>query len=207
MLFDDLAAQAGAEKQKSNEWYTPARYVDAARQVMGGIDLDPASTELANMTVRAARYYTIEDNGLTLPWYGRVWLNPPYSAPDGTLGRLGSKPGSLKPFIMRLIAEYHAGRVEQAVLLVNSDSDATWFIPLWEFLICFADHKVMFHRPGKPNEGQFFGTVFAYMGQNESAFIDIFSEFGAVARAVARPRRSRATAAQAAAPISLWGDI
>jgi hypothetical protein len=28
----------------------------------------------------ADRHYTVKDNGLALPWSGRVWLNPPYGA-------------------------------------------------------------------------------------------------------------------------------
>src|SRR5579859_6970510 len=64
---------------KSNEWYTPAPYVNAARQVMGGIELDPASCAQANRTVQAARYYSQADNGLAQDWTCRsLWCNPPY---------------------------------------------------------------------------------------------------------------------------------
>ncbi len=61
----------------SSDWYTPAPLVDAARELMGGIDLDPASDEEANRIVRADRYYGVVDNGLKQPWSGRVFLNPP----------------------------------------------------------------------------------------------------------------------------------
>jgi hypothetical protein len=61
----------------SPEWYTPSPFVEAARNVMGGIELDPASHEEANRTVRAERFFTEQDNGLMKPWGGSIFLNPP----------------------------------------------------------------------------------------------------------------------------------
>jgi DNA N-6-adenine-methyltransferase Dam/ParB-like nuclease family protein len=62
------------------EWYTPAAILDAARSVLGAIDLDPASCIEAQQTVNATTYYTDETDGLAQHWTGRVWLNPPYAA-------------------------------------------------------------------------------------------------------------------------------
>lgn len=184
-----IALPALEPQGKSNEWYTPARYIEAARSVLGGIDLDPASSPMANQIVKAARYYTAQDNGLRQSWSGRVWLNPPYSSIRGLTGREGSLQGLAKPFIFKLIDEYRRGSVSQAILLVTSDTDASWFRPLWDYPICFADHKVMFHRPGRSNEGQFFGTSFVYLGPDEAGFIEVFSQFGRVVRAVDTPKQ------------------
>jgi hypothetical protein len=66
----------------SHEWHTEAPIVAAARQVLGGIDLDPASCAEAQETVRAARFFTKEQDGLTRPWAGRVFMNRSGSAAE-----------------------------------------------------------------------------------------------------------------------------
>ena len=178
----------------SNEWYTRAKYIDAARAVMGSIDLDPASCAEANQIVRATRYHTSEENGLLHDWQGNVWLNPPYTALDAgeKSGRMrgGSSTAKslIRQFLFKLLHEYEIGHVAQAITLVTSDTDASWFQPLWQFPICFATHRVTFLRPGAEARAQFFGTCFVYLGPNESAFIEHFSRFGRIARAIDVPK-------------------
>lgn len=68
----------------SVEHFTPGWLVEKARYVLGGIDLDPASSEEANRVVRAPRIYTRESNGLhQARWDGRTILNPPGGLVDG----------------------------------------------------------------------------------------------------------------------------
>ena len=64
---------------ESFEWWTPSPYVEAARQVLGAIDLDPASCARANETVKAAGFFDIDADGVTQDWPGRVFMNPPSS--------------------------------------------------------------------------------------------------------------------------------
>ena len=63
------------------EWYTPANILEAVAEVLGAIDLDPASSaaQQAHATVKATRYFTIADNSLEQRWRGRVFLNQPYA--------------------------------------------------------------------------------------------------------------------------------
>jgi hypothetical protein len=157
-----------------DEWYTPAEYVEAARRVMGGIDLDPASTPFANETVQAETIYTKEDNGLAVQWAGRVFLNPPYSYPK------------VEQFTTRLIDEAAAGNVSQAILLVNNSSDTDWFQALLaRFPACFTDGRVRFYR----DTGEYFGTrqgqTFFYIGPNREKFNAVFGAYGVVVKAVA----------------------
>lgn len=172
------------KSNKSNEWYTPAKYIEAAREVMGSIDLDPASCALANETVRATRYYTKEDNGLAQPWYGNVWLNPPFGTTMQQSGPAWQGQSVASLFMDRLIQEYQRGNVPQAMLLAKADPKQNWFHRLWAYPICFAYDRVYFNRPhGDPCRHQF-GTCFVYLGPHEQRFIDIFSRFGTIARRV-----------------------
>jgi hypothetical protein len=177
-----MTTVAPTKPVKSNEWYTPAKYIEAAREVLGSIDLDPASCALANETVKATRYFTKDDDGLSKAWSGNVWLNPPYGRTSEMQGRGES---TIERFAAKLIRECREGNVTQAIALLTAQVDARWFRLLWDFPICFTDHKVHFDMPfQRRSYSHMFGTIFVYLGPNEAKFIDIFSAFGTVARRV-----------------------
>lgn len=156
----------------SPEWYTPAPYVEAARRIMGGFDLDPASNDIANETIKATAYYTAETNGLDKEWRGRVWLNPPY--------------GPLMPkFITRLEEHYQEGKVTEAVAVVNANSLITlWFTPLWKYIMCFPARRINFNTPDGAINSSTHGTVFVYLGPQERRFYDEFKPFGYIMKQV-----------------------
>ena len=153
---------------ESVEWYTPVKYIDAARRVMGGIDLDPASCEAANELVRAERIFTAENDGLAQEWTGRVFMNPPY-------GRDGSPF-----FVAKLLDEFIAGHVTAAVLLCAARLETQWFQPLFDHLLCFPNHRVRFWQPGRDVVAPPFTPAFAYLGTDRDAFIREFSTFGPI---------------------------
>ena len=155
------------------EFWTPAKYVDSARSVMGEFDLDPASALRANDTVQAKTFYTKEDNGLEQPWEGRVWLNPPYAGLAG-------------PFLEKLMTERQTGNVTEAIILLPLRcADSNWFTPVWDLTICITDHRIAFMRPdGISKSGNITGSVFAYFGPNRSEFIREFKKFGVVVEKV-----------------------
>ena len=156
-----------AHNAGDNEWYTPPEYIAAATRVMGGIDLDPASTEIANEVVNAQLFFTEEDDGLSKPWAGRVWMNPPY---DGKL---------VWKFCEKLAEHAAAGDITEACVLVNNATEAVSVQRLMEVgaAICFPARRVKFWHPEKesaPLQGQ----AVVYVGQNVEAFRREFLEFG-----------------------------
>jgi hypothetical protein len=60
---------------KSETWLTPPYILKA----LGEFDLDPCAAS-EQPTWAAPRYFTVEDDGLSKNWAGRVWCNPPYGA-------------------------------------------------------------------------------------------------------------------------------
>jgi phage N-6-adenine-methyltransferase len=161
-----------AHNSGNNEWYTPPAYVEAARAVLGGFDLDPASSPAANQIVQAAQYFTRDDDGLTQPWHGRVWMNPPYAPP--LLGQ----------FVNRLVEHIKTGDVAEAIVLVNNATETDWFLELAEVasLICFPSSRVKFWQPGTDERGApLQGQAILYLGsEHASKFWDAFREIGLV---------------------------
>jgi phage N-6-adenine-methyltransferase len=152
-----------------NEWYTPPEYIKAAAAVMGGIDLDPASSEAANETVGAATYFTADDDGLTQPWAGRVWMNPPYAQP------------LCDRFCARLAREFASRSVTEACVLVNNGTETAWFqeMATQASAICFPRGRVKFrHGSGKDSASPLQGQAVLYLGPNADGFRSEFLRFG-----------------------------
>jgi hypothetical protein len=177
-IAEKQAAKSGGvppalTSSESNEYYTPAKYLDAVRTLLGGIDVDPASNPEANRVVQAAQFYSQADNGLAHEWRGRVFLNPPYGYDAGDMS-------NQERWSARLIEQYEAGSVTEAILLVNAVTDRQWFQPLWKYPMCFTDHRIRFYRPGGEPGTPVIGSVFVYFGANHMEFARVFRQFGAV---------------------------
>jgi DNA N-6-adenine-methyltransferase (Dam) len=163
----------GTENTGEFERYTPAYYIEAARLVLGEIDLDPASSEIAQRTVKAAQYFTAksEPDGLKRDWHGRVFLNPPYHR-------------ELMPlFIEKLITEFEAGRISAAIVLTNNCTDTEWFLAAEAACnaICFTNGRIKFTQGDGvmevlPTQGQ----AFFYFGPDVAAFDETFETIGFV---------------------------
>lgn len=154
------------------EYYTPPAIVEAARSTMGGIDLDPASSHLANSEIVGARmYYTVSEDGLTLPWSGRVWLNHPF-------GR-----GVNELWIAKLVGEYDSGRVQQACCITYACTSEAWFQPLLDFPMCFLSPRTNYLAPdGSLVRGVTKGSVVTGIGVDLVAFVRNFTPLGRVMR-------------------------
>lgn len=105
-------------------------------------DLDPCSPGEGKSFVPARRHYTVEDDGLTSPWFGTVWMNPPYGPHTKTW--------------MEKLSEHGDG-----IALVFARTDVQWFQQFGTRadVVCFIDGRIRFYqgstekRGGSPGAG------------------------------------------------------
>jgi phage N-6-adenine-methyltransferase len=131
--------------------------------------LCPASNQAAqDKELPGVPCFTKETNGLTKEWRGRIWLNPPYSQP------------LIEQFTSKLVAEFKAGHVTEAIMLVNNATDTAWFHEAESVCaaICFTKGRIKFYNPddNPPNPTQ--GNAFIYFGRNPKKFAKVFADVG-----------------------------
>jgi len=154
---------------ESTEQYTPQYILDAVIVCLGAIDLDPASNSREIPSVPAARHYTAQDNGLILPWEGRVFLNPPFG------------PG-VERWFSKLYQERSAGRTTEAVVLWKSATETS----AWKTLtaiscrVCFPSARIRFEGPVGNKSGPTFSPALFYVGERPGRFKSAFAEIGMV---------------------------
>ena len=126
----------------SDEWYTP----DAIVRALGAFDLDPSAGPKAH----AARNIRQPEDGLAVPWAGRVWLNPPYSNVHEWLAKF----------------QRHAN----GVALVNARPETQWFQRLCAeaAAVLWLRGRVQFERPDGTRGHTTVGSVLVAYGQHNA---------------------------------------
>jgi phage N-6-adenine-methyltransferase len=150
------------------EWYTPDKYIESVRAVLGEIDLDPATNAYAQKIVKAEKFYTPKDDGLASDWTGRVFLNPPFKMP------------AIRQFVNKLCEHYIAGHVTAAVLLTNDNTDTQWWQRACQTasLICLCAGRISFYNSAGQWSCPTNGQTFFYYGKKSAEFKRVFGVYG-----------------------------
>ena len=146
------------------EYYTPPKIIKKAKLTMGSIDLDPASCAVANKNVKAKRYFTKTQDGLSKVWMGNIWLNPPFTY------------GVIDAFIDKLQVKSY----KQAVVITNNNTETKWGQKLLQLsnCVCFPKSRVKFwdkkgEYPKSPVQGQMIVGIGVDVAKFKAQFKDL----------------------------------
>lgn len=112
---------------KNDEWLTPPWLLEK----LGNFDLDPCAPVVRPWPT-AAEHFTVEDDGLSKPWHGRVWCNPPYGQKTGVwLEKLAAHGNGL------------------ALIFAMTETEM-FFVQVWEkaSAVLFLRGRLFFHYVG-----------------------------------------------------------
>ena len=195
-----MGVPTGNFRSEGYEWITNRDLVDSAHELMGGIDLDPASSAKANEYVGARSFYTPQDDGLNdQQWFGRVYVFPPPNTYfwdkkndcwTPTRGMSPSLTSGHAAWWRTLKKKWLAREVEQAIFFSNFIDTVMYNQDMFDFPVCimkarptllrhyFDDNRVERKRTGC--------SIIVYLQPRDETsektqdFIDIYSEKGRI---------------------------
>ena len=161
---------------QTDRWFTPLSILALVKEVLGEIELDPASEFIANQFVGAQRF--ISEGSLTQEWKAEtVFLNPPGS-------RVGNQSQSAL-FWRKLVREFEGGNVQEAIFLgfsiellaVSQNYDCKSVL---DYTICVPKKRIRFVDPLFPMKSSpSHSNVIVYLGSNVEKFKSVFRDLGA----------------------------
>lgn len=154
----------GMFTSSTSEWFTPTEVIERVVALFGTIDLDPCSNSTGAPRIPAAKHYREADNGLDHPWRGKVYMNPPYGREIGA-------------WVDKLADEFEYGNVSEAIALVPSRTDTSWWAHLPASMVCFVTGRLSFSDHENPAP---FPSAVAYLGPNAERFATEFLTLGLV---------------------------
>ena len=162
------------DRDATTEWYTPPSFITLVREVLGTIDLDPASCATAQDWIQAKVFYTQEQDGLSQPWFGRIYCNPPYGSEEVRL--------MARRFLLHGIEKYQASTIDSAIFLLNR-TGAEWYRHALQNVcaICEVHKRIPFiDAEGKPQRGSRNYNDFLYLGAEKELFAHLFGAVGTI---------------------------
>jgi hypothetical protein len=153
---------AGMFTSATPEWYTPAHIIKRVLDVFGEISLDPCSNSADpdQANVPANDYYTAATDGLSQPWHGRVYMNPPYG-------------DEIPQWVDRMVQAFEGEEIDEAIALLPGRIDTNWFRPLGNYVIAVIRGRLKFSA--SENSAPF-PSVVVYLGPDKQGFIDAFED-------------------------------
>lgn len=144
----------------ADNWRTPKDFLDRVKEVLVEIDLDPCADP--DHSVPAQFHFAEPYDGLIRPWYGCVYMNPPYS--------------QMLDWALKLTHEIERGHVQEAIALVPARPGSRWWRTLSQnSLLCLINGRLTF--VDAPAAAPFPSAVF-YFGANPEHFAYWFRSIG-----------------------------
>lgn len=183
---------AASMDPENNEFATPGEIWRPLSRAVDGFDLDPASG--AESVPIAEEQLTKEDDGLSEPWHGDVFVNPPWSS--------NGDASAKHEWLQKAISEVYRPEVRRVVMLLPVDTSTQWFhgYVVDADAICFVGPGRISFEGGDRNPS--FGLLIAVFGPVTDELAETLGHFGAVFRG----RSIHETTAQQRLPSVSGGD-
>lgn len=136
---------------------------------MGTIDLDPASSAVANLRVLAVDIFTQAENGLEKMWWGNVWLNHPFGRDTNAA------------WVEKISNEWSDSNIKAACCITFACTSERWFQPLTRRPQCYLSPRTNYFLPdGTLKRGVTKGRVVTYFGEDLGSFFNAFRGLGSI---------------------------
>jgi len=153
----------------NTEWYTPPEIIEAARNCLKIIELDPFSCYKADRVVKSLYYLTKQQDGFDERWGScKVWCNHPFSRENN------------KRIAAKAISE-HKNNDAEIVMITFAATSESWFKPLLDYPQCFLYGRTnYFDENGIKVKGVTKGSVITYLGKHVDRFYESFKHLGKI---------------------------